>query len=244
MSQNPSASRRGNATRFDPIRIGPKYWPNGPRMTDDIIIIIMVPCSPTTMRYCVRAQDVVAGRQQLGPDRHREQPAGEEVRDHAVQVLDAHDLVVEREPEVLGKAPLGRVFLLVHVAQRFPGHRAQQVVEHAEPGQPPDGGERVAEHDRDVVGVREQVLRVPAGQEVAEQVAQEVADHRSDQAGVRRPAASTRTSPASAPRDRVRTAAPSPAVSLWPSRHLFIRVVPVAASFGAVTSCSRPGGSR
>ena len=51
MSQKPSASSRGNATRFDPISSGPKYWPNGPRMTEDIIIIIIVPCSPTTIRY-------------------------------------------------------------------------------------------------------------------------------------------------------------------------------------------------
>ena len=51
MSQKPSASIRGNATRLDPISSGPKNWPNGPRMTEDIIIIIIVPCSPTTMRY-------------------------------------------------------------------------------------------------------------------------------------------------------------------------------------------------
>ncbi len=52
VSQKPSASSRGNATRLDPISSGPKYWPNGPRMTEDIIIIIIVPCSPTTIRYC------------------------------------------------------------------------------------------------------------------------------------------------------------------------------------------------
>ena len=51
MSQKPSASIRGNATRLEPISSGPKYCPNGPRMTEDIIIIIMVPCSPTTIRY-------------------------------------------------------------------------------------------------------------------------------------------------------------------------------------------------
>ncbi len=52
MSQKPSASSRGNATRFEPIMSGPKNWPNGPSTTDDIIIIIIVPCSPTTIRYC------------------------------------------------------------------------------------------------------------------------------------------------------------------------------------------------
>ena len=41
---------RGNAIRLDPIISGSRYWPNGPSTTDDIIIIIMVPCSPTTIR--------------------------------------------------------------------------------------------------------------------------------------------------------------------------------------------------
>ena len=50
VSQNPTASIRGNAIRFEPIISGAKYWPNGPSTTDDIIIIIIVPCSPTTMR--------------------------------------------------------------------------------------------------------------------------------------------------------------------------------------------------
>jgi hypothetical protein len=50
VSQNPSASIRGNAIRFDPIISGAKYWPSGPRMTDDIIIIIIVLCWPTTIR--------------------------------------------------------------------------------------------------------------------------------------------------------------------------------------------------
>ena len=53
MSQNPIASIRGNAIRFEPIMSGAKYWPNGPSTTDDIIIIIMVPCSPTTIRYAL-----------------------------------------------------------------------------------------------------------------------------------------------------------------------------------------------
>jgi hypothetical protein len=50
VSQNPSASSLGKAIRFDPIMSGAKYWPNGPRMTEDIIIIIIVECSPTTIR--------------------------------------------------------------------------------------------------------------------------------------------------------------------------------------------------
>ena len=53
MIQNESASRRGNAIRLDPIISGSRYWPNGPSTTDDIIIIIIVPCSPTTMRYAL-----------------------------------------------------------------------------------------------------------------------------------------------------------------------------------------------
>ena len=50
MSQKASASSRGNAIRLEPIMSGIRYWPNGPSTTDDIIIIIMVPCSPTTIR--------------------------------------------------------------------------------------------------------------------------------------------------------------------------------------------------
>ena len=50
VSQKASASSRGKAIRLEPIMSGIRYWPNGPSTTDDIIIIIMVPCSPTTIR--------------------------------------------------------------------------------------------------------------------------------------------------------------------------------------------------
>ena len=51
VSQNDSASSRGNAIRLDPIISGIRKLPNGPSTTDDISIIIIVPCSPTTIRY-------------------------------------------------------------------------------------------------------------------------------------------------------------------------------------------------
>jgi hypothetical protein len=127
------------------------------------------------------AESVVGRREQLGPDRHREQAAGEEVDDHAEQVLDADDLVVEGVPEVLDQAARGR---MLDVVQRLAEDHPPQVVEHPEPGQPADGAERVPEHDRDVVGVRQRVLRVAAGQEVPQPVAEKVTPHAQDDAGV------------------------------------------------------------
>jgi hypothetical protein len=97
------------------------------------------------------ADDVIVRRQQLGPDRHGEQAAGQEVSDHAVQVLDAHYLVVQREPEVLGQAGPLLAKEPGLLGQRLAPHQQEEVVKDAQAGQPPDDRERVPQHDRDVV---------------------------------------------------------------------------------------------
>ena len=50
-SQNVNASIRGNAIRRHPIISGTSQLANGPRMTEVIIPIIIVPCRPTSVRY-------------------------------------------------------------------------------------------------------------------------------------------------------------------------------------------------
>ena len=47
-----------------------------------------------------RTEDVVGGGEQLGPDRHGEQPAGEEEEQHAEQVLQTNHLVIGGELEI------------------------------------------------------------------------------------------------------------------------------------------------
>jgi len=139
-----------------------------------------------------RVEQVVARREQLGADRHREQAGRAEVDDHADQVLDPDHLVVQGEPEVLGQAVTDRLglFLGLH-PDRLADHLAEQVVEHAEPDQPADDRESVAEHDRPVAGVGQREVRVLGGhvarlQEVAKQVPEQVADYRPDDRGVDR----------------------------------------------------------
>ena len=131
------------------------------------------------------AEHVVARREQLGPDRHGQQAAGEEVDQHADQVLDADHLVVERVPEVPGEAADGFP-LLLKLRYRPAEHLPDQVVEHAEPDQPAEHQEGIAEHDRHVVAVGRPAARrqEARGHEVAEPVPEDIADDRADERGV------------------------------------------------------------
>ena len=61
VSQNVSASILGNAIRLEPIISGTKKFPNGPRMKADVIMIIIVPCRPTRVRYWPAGNDVSFG---------------------------------------------------------------------------------------------------------------------------------------------------------------------------------------
>ena len=84
-----NASTRGKAMRRAPIMSGTSQLPRGPTTTDEAIIIMIVPCSLTIEMYVPGTEYVVRRTQQLGPDRHGEEAAGEEEEQHADHVLHA-----------------------------------------------------------------------------------------------------------------------------------------------------------
>ena len=60
-SQKVNDSIRGNAIRREPIISGTAQFANGPRMPEDIIPIIIVPCMPTSVRYWLAPNTWVLG---------------------------------------------------------------------------------------------------------------------------------------------------------------------------------------
>ena len=132
---------------------------------------MIVPCSLTMAMYVPGPNDVVGRAQQLGADEHGQQAAREEEEQDADHVLHPDNLVVVGHAEVAHPALLRRVRREL-VAEDL----GQRVVEPADASHPADHAEGQAEDDGDVVlpGVLD--LGVAAGDDVAQPVADQVAD--------------------------------------------------------------------
>ena len=93
-----------------------------------------------------RPEDVGRRAEQLCPDRHGQQAAGEQEDEHADHVLEPDDLVVVREAEV------ARPARLLELGDRLATDELRErVVEHPDAEKPAEDPDAQAEHDCDVV---------------------------------------------------------------------------------------------
>ena len=116
-------------------------------------------------------EGVVGRAEQLGPDEHGEQAAGEEEQQDADGVLHPDDLVVVGHAEVAHPA-------LLRGSRRelVPEHLGQGVIQGTDAGHPTEDPQGEPEHDGDVVLPRALDVLVAAGDDVAQPVPDEVAD--------------------------------------------------------------------
>ena len=115
----------------------------------------------------------VAGRREkFGADAHGQQTAREQEGENSHQVLDAHNLVVQREAEV------ARPVLLGDVGEQFPANYLRHgVIEGADAPEPAQHHERQGQAYGDVILPAALDVAVIARNDVAQPVADEVADN-------------------------------------------------------------------
>ncbi len=117
-------------------------------------------------------EKVAGGSEKFGADAHGQQSAGEQEGENSHQVLDAHNLVVQGEAEVARPALLG------DIRERLPADYLDQgVIERADAPEPAQDHERECQAYSDVVLPAALDVGVIARNQVAQPVADEVADN-------------------------------------------------------------------